>query len=173
MCNFGLDLLCSTASDVDPGSVLDSRPTVSMTAEENVAGQTAPEQPVARPAAAPAMEGVDEDLARDRAEASAPMRGDETAWTRPPSSVEEGENKAPSPALVEEDRAPSPAPVETPMQEGAPDQGKGPIIPITMVLGSVEGEEAQAVSDDEVEEIQGRPRDGRQHIYVWRQRWDH
>jgi len=37
----------------------------------------------------------------------------------------------------------------------------------------VEGEEAQAVSDDEVEEIQGRPHDGCQHVYVWRQCGDH
>ena len=29
------------------------------------------------------------------------------------------------------------------------------------------------ISDDEVEEIEGRPRDGRQHVYVWRQRGDH
>ena len=28
-------------------------------------------------------------------------------------------------------------------------------------------------SDDDVEEIQGRPRDGRQHVYVWCQRGDH
>ena len=28
-------------------------------------------------------------------------------------------------------------------------------------------------SDDDVEEVQGRPRDGRQHVYVWRQRGDH
>ena len=34
-------------------------------------------------------------------------------------------------------------------------------------------EETRAASDDEVEEIEGRPRDGRQHVYVWRQRGDH
>jgi len=34
-------------------------------------------------------------------------------------------------------------------------------------------EETQAASEDEVEEIEGRPRDGRQHVYVWRQRGDH
>ena len=28
-------------------------------------------------------------------------------------------------------------------------------------------------SDDEVEEIQGHPQDGRQHVYVWRQHGDH
>jgi len=47
------------------------------------------------------------------------------------------------------------------------------MIPSTLVRGSTEGEETQAVSDDEVEEIQGRPHDGRQHIYVWRQCGDH
>ena len=40
------------------------------------------------------------------------------------------------------------------------------MIPVTMVGGSEGGEEAQAASDDEVEEIQGRPRDGHQHVYV-------
>ena len=47
------------------------------------------------------------------------------------------------------------------------------MIPVTMAGSSGEADEAQAASDDEVEEIQGRPRDGRQHVYVWRQRSDH
>jgi len=34
-------------------------------------------------------------------------------------------------------------------------------------------EETQAASDNEVEEIEGRPCDGRQHVYVWRQCGDH
>lgn len=38
---------------------------------------------------------------------------------------------------------------------------------------SAQGEEAQACSEEEVEEIQGHPRDDHQHIYVWRQRGDH
>ena len=59
------------------------------------------------------------------------------------------------------------------MPEGSPGHGKGLVIPVTMAGGSGEAAEAQAASDDEVEEIQGRPRDGRQHIYVWRQRGDH
>ncbi|XP_021319184.1 uncharacterized protein LOC110436415 [Sorghum bicolor] len=42
-----------------------------------------------------------------------------------------------------------------------------------MAGGSTEGEETQAASDDEVDEVQGRPHDGRQHVYVWRQRGDH
>ena len=85
----------------------------------------------------------------------------------------EEEDKAPSPTPVEEGRAPTLALVEAPTQEGTPNRGKGPMIPVTVVGGSIEGEKAQAASDDEVEEIQGRPRDGRQHIYVWRQRGDH
>ena len=43
----------------------------------------------------------------------------------------------------------------------------------TMAGGNGEVEESQAASDDEVEEIQGHPQDGRQHVYVWRQRRDH
>ena len=46
-------------------------------------------------------------------------------------------------------------------------------MPATTAGGSVANEETRAASDDEVEEIQGRPRDGRQHVYVWRQRGDH
>ena len=46
-------------------------------------------------------------------------------------------------------------------------------MPATMAGGSAEGEETRTASDDEVEEIQGRPQDGRQHVYVWRQRGDH
>ena len=38
---------------------------------------------------------------------------------------------------------------------------------------SAEGEGTLAASDDEVEEIQGRPHDGREHDYVWRPRGDH
>ena len=124
-----------------------------MIAEQSITGQTAPEQPVVQPAVVPATEVADEDLARNRTEASTPMRGDGTARTPPPSSVAEEENKAPSPAPVEEGRAPSPALVEAPMQEGIPNQGKGPKIPVTVVGGSADGEGAQAASDDEVEEI--------------------
>ena len=157
-------IFCSTVLDVDPGTILGSRPTEPVTDEQNVAGQTAPEQPVAQPIAVPTTERVDEDPARDRAETSAPTRGDGSAGNPPPSSVREEENKAPSPALVEENRAPSPTPVEALAQEGAPDHGKGPMIPATVVGDSAEGKETQAVSDDKVEEIQGRPHDGRQHI---------
>ena len=46
-------------------------------------------------------------------------------------------------------------------------------MPATTAGGSAEGEETQTASNDEVEEIQGRPQDGRQPVYVWRQRGDH
>jgi len=44
---------------------------------------------------------------------------------------------------------------------------------VTAAGGSAEGEETRAASDDKVEEIQGRPHDVLQHVYVWRQRGDH
>ena len=46
-------------------------------------------------------------------------------------------------------------------------------MPSTAAGGSATNEEPQEASDDDVEEVQGRPRDGRQHVYVWRQRGDH
>ena len=46
-------------------------------------------------------------------------------------------------------------------------------MPSTAAGGRAANEEPQEASDDDVEEVQGRPRDGRQHIYVWRQRGDH
>jgi len=46
-------------------------------------------------------------------------------------------------------------------------------MPATTAGGSAVNEETRTASDDDMEEIQGRPRDGRQHVYVWRQRGDH
>jgi len=46
-------------------------------------------------------------------------------------------------------------------------------MPSTAAGGSAANEEPQEASDDDVEEVQGRPHDGRQHVYVWRQRGDH
>ena len=56
---------------------------------------------------------------------------------------------------------------------GSPGPNQGPVMPTSAAGGSAANEEPQAASDDKVEEIQGRPRDGRQHVYVWRQRGDH
>jgi len=47
------------------------------------------------------------------------------------------------------------------------------MMPATTAGGSTVNEETRAASDDDVEEIQGRPSDGRQHVYVWRQHGDH
>ena len=57
------------------------------------------------------------------------------------------EIRAPSPAWVEE------APVEARAPEGAPDLRKRPMAASAMVGRSTLGEETQAGSDDEVEEI--------------------
>ena len=46
-------------------------------------------------------------------------------------------------------------------------------MPATTAGGSAANEETRAASDDDVEEIQGHHHDGRQHVYVWRQRGDH
>jgi hypothetical protein len=56
---------------------------------------------------------------------------------------------------------------------GSSGLGQGPVMPSTAAGGSAANEEPQEASDDDVEEVQGRPRDGRQHVYVWRQRGDH
>ena len=149
------------------------RTTEPAVADDNATEQTVREQPVEQPAVAATTEVAEEDLAQDKAGASTPTRGNETAGTPPPSSAVEEADKVPSPAPAEEERAPTPTPAEASTLEGPPSRGKGPMIPVTMVEGGAEGEEAQAASDDEVEEIQGRPHDGSQHIYVWRQRGDH
>ena len=69
--------------DVDPSNVSGSRTTEPVAAKHNITGQTAPEQPVEQPAVVTVTEVADEDLARDRAEASTPTRGDETSGTPP------------------------------------------------------------------------------------------
>ena len=149
------------------------RTTEPAAADDNATEHTVREQPVERPAVVAMVEVAEENPTQDKARASTPTRGDETAGTPPPSSVVEEEDKVPSPPPAEEERNPTPAPAEASTLEGSPSRGKGPMIPITVAGRSVEGEEAQAASDDEVEEIQGRPHDGRQHVYVWRQHGDH
>ena len=144
------------------------RTTEPAVSDDNAAEQTVREQLVERPAVVAVAEVAEEDPTQDKAKASTPTRGDETAGTPPPSSVVEEEDKVPSPPPAEEERNPTPAPAEASTLEGSPSRGKGPMIPVTVAGGSAEGEEAQAASDDEVEEIQWRPRDGCQHVYVWR-----
>jgi len=109
-------------------------------------------------------ETAEEGAAQARTGASTPTRDDEAARTPPPSSGAEEGDRAPTPPPVEERRAPTRPRGESPSPKGSLGQGKGPVIPVTWAGGSAEGEEAQATSDDEVEEIQGRSQDGRQHV---------
>jgi len=143
------------------------RTTEPVVADENAAEDTICKQPVEQPPVVAMAKTAEEDPAQDKAEASTPKRGDEATGTPRPSSVAEEGDKVPAPPPAEEERAPTLVPAEASTPEGSP------MIPVTMAGGSVEGEEAQPASDDEVEEIQGRPHDGRQHLYVWRQRGDH
>ena len=106
-----------------------------------------------QPIVVAAVEVVEENPAQDKARASTPTRGDETAGTPPPSSMVEEEDKVPPPSLIEEERAPTPAPAEDSTLEGSPSRGKSPMIPVTVARGSAEGEEAHVASDDKVEEI--------------------
>ncbi|XP_021306280.1 uncharacterized protein LOC110431500 [Sorghum bicolor] len=119
------------------------------------------------------METVEEVPAQARTRASTPSRDDEAARTPVPSSVTEEGDKTPTSPPAGERRAPTPPRAEASSRKGSPSRGKGPLIPVTTAGGSAESEEPQEASDDEVEEIQGRPHDGRQHVFVWRQRGDH
>ena len=118
-------------------------------------------------------ETAEEHPALTRARAGTPTRDGEAARTTPPSNVVEEEDRAPTPPLAEEGRVPTLPRAEASSPVGSPGLDQGPVMPATTAEGSAEGEETRTASDDEVEEIQGRPQDGRQHIYVWRQREDH
>jgi len=120
-----------------------------------------------------AAESVEGHPAPARTGASTPARDDEAARTPPPSNVAEEEDRALTPPPAEERRVPTPPRAETSSPKGSPGRDEGPVIPVTRAGGGAEGEETQAASDDEVEKIQGHPHDGRQHVYVWRQRGDH
>jgi len=120
-----------------------------------------------------AAESTEEHPAPARATAGTPMRDGEDARTPPPSNVVEEEGRAPTPPPAEEGRVPTPPRAGASSPVGSPGLDQGPVMPATTAGGSAAGEETRTASDDEVEEIQGRPRDGRQHVYVWRQRGDH
>jgi len=165
-------IFVSTASDVDPDNVDSQKTAEPAVVVKDVAQQTTQEQTEVQPTVVIAAETAEEDPAQARTGVSTPAR-DEAARTPPPSSVAEEGDRAPTPPPAEERRAPTPPQTETSSPKGSPGRDKGLVIPVTMVGGSAEGEETQAASDDEVEEIQGRPHDGRQHVYVWRQRGDH
>ena len=139
------------------------RTTEPAVADDNATEQTVREQLVEQPAVAAMAEVAEEDPTQDKAGASIPTRGNETMGTPAPSSAAEEADKVPSPAPAKEERAQTLTPTKASTVEGSPSWGKGPMIPVTVARGSAEGEEAQVASDDEVEEIQGRPHDGRQH----------
>ena len=115
-----MTLLCSAASDVDPGNVAGSKSTEPAAANHNAAEQTVREQPVEQPAIVTAMEVADENLAQDGARESTPTRGDETAGTPPSSRAAEEEIRAPSPAPAEQERAPTLALAEASRMGGLP-----------------------------------------------------
>ena len=163
----------SAAWDVDPGNIAGQKTAEPAVVVENAAPQTTQEQTEEQPTVVTAAETAEEGPAQARTGASTPARDDEATRTPPPSSVAEEGDRAPTPPPAEERRAPTPPREEASSPKGSPGRGKGPVIPVTTAGGSAEGEEAQATSDDKMEEIQGRPQDGRQHVFVWRQRGDH
>ena len=159
--NFDVGMMspvASAATDVDLDNVAGQR-TEPAVAVENAAKQTAQEQTEEQPAVITAADPVEEDPAQVTTGGSTPTRGEEATRTPPPPA--------------EDRKTPTPPRAEAPSPKGSPGRGKGSLIPATRAGGSAEGEEAQAASDDEVEEIQGRPHDGHQYVYVWRQRGDH
>ena len=147
----------SAASDVDPDNVAGQKTAEPAVVVEDAARQTAQEQSEEQPTVVTMAESAEEHPAPARTGASTPARDDEAARTPPPSSVAEEGDKAPTPPPTEERRAPTPPRAEASSPKGSPGRDKGPVIPVTTAGGSAEGEEAQAASDDEVEEIQGRP----------------
>ncbi|XP_021317639.1 skin secretory protein xP2-like [Sorghum bicolor] len=133
-----------TASDVDPDHMAGQR-----TAEPAaVVGDAAPQTTEEQPAATTAAESTEEH--------PAPVRDGEAART----PVMEEEGRAPTPPPAEEGRVPTPSRAEALSPGGSPGLDQGPVMPATTAGGSAEGAETRTTSDDEVEEIQGRPQDG-------------
>ncbi|XP_021321722.1 flocculation protein FLO11-like [Sorghum bicolor] len=143
----------SAASNVHPGNVAGQRMAEPTVVVENAAEQTTQEPTEEQPTVVTATETTEEDPAPARTGASTLTMDDEAARTPPPSSVAEEGDRAPTPPPAEETRAPTLARAEASSPKGSPSRGKDPLIPVTMAGGSTEGEEAQATSDDEVEEI--------------------
>ena len=135
----------------------------------DAAPQTNQEHTEEQPATTAAAESAEEHLAPARARAGTPTRDGEAARMPPPSNVVEEESRAPTPPPAEEEKVPTPPRARASSRVGSPGLDQGPVIPATTAGGSAEGEETRTASDDEVEEIQGRPQDGRQHVYVWHQ----
>jgi len=166
-------IFVSAASDVDPDNTAGQKTVEPRVVVEDAAQQTTQEQIEGQPTVVSAAETAEEDLAQVRTRASTPARDDEAARMPPPCSVTEEGDRGLIPSPTEERRAPTPPRAEASSPKGSPGQDKGLVIPVTTAGGSAEGEETQAASNDEVEEIQGRPHDGRHSVYVWRQCGDH
>jgi len=148
-------LLFSAASDVDPDHVA-----VQRAAEPTaVVGDAAP-QTTEQPAATTAATSAEEHPAPASAAASTPTRNEEAARTPPPSIVVEEESRAPTPP-AEERGVPTPPRAGASPPAGSPGLDQGPLTPTGAAGGSTANEETRTASDDDVEEIQGRPRDGR------------
>ena len=158
----------SAASDVNPDQVAGQG-----TAEPIAAvGDAVPQATRQTAAAAAAATGAEQQYAPAGAMASTLPRDEEAARTPPPRTVAEEEGRVLTP-LAGEGRVPTPPRAGASSPVGSPGLDQGPVMPSTVAGGSAANEEPQVASDDDVEEIQGRPRDGRQHVYVWRQRGDH
>jgi len=165
---FKCRLFVSAASDVDPDHIAGQREAEPVA----VVGDAAP-QTTEQPTATTAAESAEEHPAPARAMAGTPTRDGEAARTPPPSNVVEEEGRAPTPPLAEEGRVPTPPRAEATSPVGSPGLDQGLVMPATTAGGNAADEETRTAFDDEVEEIQGHSRDGRQHVYVWRQRGDH
>ena len=144
-----------------------------MTVVEDATPQTTQEHAEEQPAATIVAESAEEHPAPARTRASTPVGDVESARMPPPSSVAEEEDRAPTTPPSEGRRVPTPPRAGASSPKGSPSRDQGPVITVTAAGGSAEGEETRAASDDKVEEIQGRPHDVLQHVYVWRQRGDH
>jgi len=166
-------LFVSAASDVDPDNVAGQKTVEPAVVVENAAEQATQGQVEEQPTVATVAETVEEVPAQTMAGRSTRTRGDDAARAPPPSSVAEEGDKAPTPPPAEERRTPTLPRAGASPSKGSPGRVREPLIPVTPAGGSAEGEEAPAASDDEVEEIQEHPHDGRQHVYVWRQHGDH
>ncbi|XP_021303769.1 skin secretory protein xP2-like [Sorghum bicolor] len=160
------DVLCSSsaASDVNPDHAADQG------ASDPAAVDAAP-QAMDQPTAAAAAAGTEGQSAPASAAASTPPRNEEASRTPPPSAAAQEDNRIPTPA--EEGRGPTPPRAGASSPASSPGLGRRPVMPSTAAGNSAANEEPWEASNDDVGEVQGRPRDGRQHVYMWRQREDH
>jgi len=136
------------------------------------AGDAAP-QITEKPAATTVAESAEEHPASAKTAASTPTRDEQATRTPPPSNVVEEEDRVPTPPTAEERGVPTPPRAGASSAAGSPGLDQGPVMPATTAGGSATNEETQAASDDDVEEIEGHPHDGRQRVYVWRQHGNH